>query len=157
VNLEGGTGVPYVNIPKDLSGVEGHLAFGLTKRQLIAAILIFFVFLPGYFFLRRYIGQLAMFLLLAFSAPPFIWATWKVHDGRRIEHVLMNYIRVRFIRPKIRPYKTENIYSAMEMAGKIQEVIEDASAGEAEDQGHKKSRSLRKAAKGRTEKDCPAD
>lgn len=149
--------MPYVNIPKDLSEVEGHLMFGLTKRGLIAAALIVFVFFPSYFFLRRYIGELALILLIVFSAPPFVWAAWKIKDGRRIEHVLTNYIRVRWLLPRVRPYKTENIYSAMETAGKIQEVIEDANAREAEIQGHKKNRSLRKSAKGRKKKDSTDD
>lgn len=149
--------MPYVNIPKDLSDVEGHLIFSLTKRQLIAASLIVLVFLPSYFFLRRYIGQFALILLLAFSAPPFLWAVWKIKDGRRLEHVITNYVRVRWLLPQIRPYKTENIYSAMETAGKIQEVIDDANADEAENQGHKKSRSLRRFAKGRKKKDSAAD
>lgn len=145
--------MPYVNIPKDLSDVEGRLMFGMTKRQLIAGALIAFVFFPSYFFLRRYIGQMALVLLIVFSTPPFLWAAWKVKDGRRIERVVMNYIRVRWLLPQIRPYKTENIYAAMETAGKIQEVIDDANAREAENQGDKKNRSLRKLAKGRKKKD----
>lgn len=149
--------MPYVNIPKDLSDVEGRLLLGLTKRQLIAAALIIFVFLPLYFVSRRFIGQLALVLLLLLSAPPFLWAVWKVKDGRKIEQVVLNYIRVRWILPQIRPYKTENIYSAMETAGKIQEVIDDANAREAKNQGHKKNRSLRKAAKGRKKKDNADD
>ncbi|HWP51240.1 MAG TPA: PrgI family protein [Clostridia bacterium] len=141
--------MPYVKVPKDLSGVQAKLMFGLTKRLLIVTLLAVVVYLPLYFFARSIIGGWALGVLMLLAAPPFVWGLYPVRDSRPIEKIVLNYLRVRFFRSRIRPYRTENLYAGMELAGKIQEVIEDADAQSAEDKGHKKSRSLRKAAKGR--------
>ncbi|WMJ83151.1 PrgI family protein [Oscillospiraceae bacterium MB24-C1] len=140
--------MPYVNIPKDLSGVQAKLMFGLTKRGLIVAALAVVVYLPLYFFLKSIIGGGAVWLMMLLAAPPFIWGLYPVHDSRPIEKIVFNFLRVH-LKPQVRPYRTENLYACMELAGKIEEVIEDADADaqSAENEGHKKSRSLRKAAK----------
>lgn len=137
--------MPYVNIPKDLSDVRAKLIFGLTRRGLIVAALALVVYLPLYFFLRSVIGGGAVWLMMLLATPPFLWGIWPVHDGRPIEKIVLNFLRVH-ARPRILPYRTENLYARMELAGKIEEVIEHADNA-AEDEGHKKSRSLRKTAR----------
>ncbi|MFV0497570.1 MAG: PrgI family protein [Candidatus Fimivivens sp.] len=152
--------MPYVNIPKDLSGVEAKLLFGLTKRRLIVVALGVFVYLPLYFVLRAFLGGGAVWLMMFVATPSFVWGLWSVKDNRTIEKIALNYLKVRFFRPQIRPYQTENLYARMELAGKIQEVIDDVHAQDdqrAENQSNKKNRSLRKATKRRQKKDSADD
>lgn len=143
--------MPYVNIPKDLSGVQARLLFGLTKRQLIVVALGVFVYLPLYFVFRAFLGGGAVWLMMLIAAPAFIWGLWPIKDNRTIEKIVLNYLKVRLFKPKTRPYQTENLFVRMELAGKIQEVIDDVHAkdDQREDQSHKKNRSLRKTAKRR--------
>ena len=43
--------------------------------------------------------------------PAFLFAMYE-KDGMHLEDVLMNYINVKFIRPSVRKYETENLYDA---------------------------------------------
>jgi len=51
-------------------------------------------------------------LLIVAALPFFLFAMYE-KNGQPLEKILKQYITARFIRPKVRPYRTENIYSAM--------------------------------------------
>lgn len=103
--------MPYVNVPNDLSKIKTKLAFNLTKRQLIcfgggAAIGI-----PAYLLTRGAMGNTgAMFLMIALMLPAFFMAMYE-RDGLPFEKVVGNILRVKFLRPGVRPYQTQNIYA----------------------------------------------
>ncbi|MEA5142010.1 MAG: PrgI family protein [Oscillibacter sp.] len=103
--------MPYVNVPNDLSKIKTKLAFNLTKRQLIcfgggAAIGI-----PVYLLTRSALGGSgALFLMLGIMLPAFLMAMYE-RDGLSFEKVVGNIVRARFLRPGVRPYRTENIYA----------------------------------------------
>ena len=103
--------MPYVNVPNDLSKVKTKVAFNLTKRQLIcfgggAAIGI-----PAYLLSRDSLGSSgSMLFMLAVMLPAFLLAMYE-RDGLPLEKVVGNVIRAKFLRPGIRPYKTQNIYA----------------------------------------------
>lgn len=48
--------------------------------------------------------------MLAIMLPAFLMAMYE-RDGLPFEKVIGNILRARFIRPGLRPYQTENIYS----------------------------------------------
>lgn len=103
--------MPYVNVPNDLSKIKTKLAFNLTKRQLVCFGIAAAVGIPSYLLARSAIGNTgAMFLMMAVALPAFLLAMYE-KDGLPFEKVIRNIIRVKFTRPGIRPYRTENIYA----------------------------------------------
>lgn len=102
--------MPYVQVPKDLAKVKTKVAFNLTKRQLICFSVAAATAVPVYFLTRDSIGNMgAMLLLIVAAMPSFLVAMYE-KNGQPFEKVVKTVIKSRFIRPKIRPYKTENLY-----------------------------------------------
>ena len=112
--------MPYVNVPNDLSKIKTKVAFNLTKRQLVCFGGAAAVGIPAYLLCRSAIGSTgAMFVMLAVMLPAFLLAMYE-RDGLPFEKVVRNIIRARFLRPGIRPYRTENLYA--KFAGKEEPV-----------------------------------
>lgn len=106
--------MPYVPVPKDLNTVKTKVAFNLTKRQLICFLLAAAVGVPIYFLTRGFLGTTgAVFLLLAAALPFFFLAMYE-KNGQSLEKILKNYITTKYRKPQVRPYVTNNIYSAIE-------------------------------------------
>ena len=102
----------YVSVPKDLTKVKNKVAFNLTKRQLICIGIGAAIGIPFYFLTRNIIGMTNAATIMVFlMLPAFMFAMYE-KDGMHLEDVLMNYINVKFIRPSIRKYETENMYEA---------------------------------------------
>ena len=102
----------FVSVPKDLTKVKNKIILNLTKRQLICLGIAAAVGLPFYFLSRGIIGSsnaaTGMCLLML---PAFLFAMYE-KDGMHLEDVLMHVIRVKFIRPSVRKYETENYYES---------------------------------------------
>lgn len=106
--------MPYVQVPKDLTKIKTKVAFNLTKRQLICFSVAAATAVPVYFLTRDSIGNMgAMLLLIVVAMPSFLVAMYE-KNGQPFEKVVKTVIKTRFIRPKIRPYKTENLYEYAE-------------------------------------------
>ena len=104
----------YVQVPKDLTRVKTKVMFNLTKRQLICFSLAGIVGIPFYLLTRHALGAtLSACMMIVLVLPFFLFAMYE-KDGRPLEKVLMNIIQMKFQRPGIRPYKTENFYSAIQ-------------------------------------------
>ena len=104
----------YVQVPKDLTRVKTKVMFNLTKRQLICFTLAGIVGIPFYLLTRHTLGStLSACMMIVLVLPFFLFAMYE-KDGRPLEKVLMNIIQMKFQRPGIRPYKTENFYSAIQ-------------------------------------------
>lgn len=145
--------MPYVSVPKDFTNIKNKVFLGMTKRQLIAAASAALVCLPTYYFLSKVIGDIALHLVVLLAVPIFLTGFYKHKDGRPLEKVFMNYMTVRYRRPIIRPYRTENIYAGLEPIIQLQEVIKNAKPdNNAEDSNNKKDRSLRRITKGSKKK-----
>ena len=100
----------YCNIPTDLSKIKSKIAFNLSKRQLLCFGGAAMIGVPSYLLARTAIGSsAAMILMIALMLPFFFFAMYE-RDGLPAEKVARNIIRALFIRPGLRPYKTENIY-----------------------------------------------
>lgn len=106
--------MPYVPVPKDLNTVKTKVAFNLTKRQLICFSLAAAVGVPIYFLTRGFLGTTGAVLLLLAAALPFFFFAMYEKNGQPLEKILKNYINAKYRRPKVRPYVTNNIYSAIE-------------------------------------------
>ena len=104
----------YVQVPKDLTRVKTKVMFNLTKRQLICFSLAGIVGIPFYLLTRHALGStLSACMMIVLVLPFFLFAMYE-KDGMPLEKVLMNIIQMKFQRPGIRPYKTENFYSAIQ-------------------------------------------
>lgn len=104
----------YVPIPKDLSNVKTKVALNLTKRQLICFSAALAVGLPPFFILKGYIGiSPAVLVMMLLMFPLFMFAMYEKH-GQPLEVILKNYVSVRFLNPKQRPYRTDNFYPLLE-------------------------------------------
>lgn len=104
----------YVPIPKDLSNMKTKVMFNLTKRQLICFSAALAVGLPPFFILKDYIGTSpAVLVMILLMLPLFMFAMYEKH-GQPLEVMLKNYISVRFLTSKQRPYMTDNFYSLLE-------------------------------------------
>ena len=88
----------YVSVPKDLTRVKNKVAFNLTRRQIIC------------FGAAGLIGIPMVVLMI----PAFLFAMYE-KDGMPLEKVLMNMITVKFRRPQIRVYETDNLYERPEI------------------------------------------
>ena len=102
----------YVPIPKDLTKVKTKVALGLTKRQLICFGAAVAVGLPLFFLLRGVIpSSAAAFIMVLVMLPFFMFAMYEKH-GQPLEVMIKNIVQTKFMRPKVRPYQTDNLYSA---------------------------------------------
>lgn len=113
----------YVPVPKDLTKVKTKVALNLTKRQIIcfsAALLIGF---PLFFLLKDTTGtSTAAFMMILVMLPCFLFAMYEKH-GQPLETVLKNIVQTKFIRPKERPYQTENFYAVIERQAKLDKEV----------------------------------
>ena len=105
--------MPYVPVPKDLTKVKTKVMFNLTKRQLICFSIGLAIGIPVYFWLREPLGDstAALIMILA-MIPAFLFAMYE-KNGQHLEVILRNMINVLFLRPKKRPYKTNNFYAVL--------------------------------------------
>ena len=102
----------YVSVPKDLTKVKNKVAFNLTKRQLICIGIGAAMGIPSYFLLRNVMGNSnAATVMVLLMLPAFLFAMYE-KDGMHLEDVLMHMIRVKFFRPPVRKYETENYYES---------------------------------------------
>ena len=133
----------YVQVPKDLTRVKTKVMFNLTKRQLICFSLAGLVGIPFYLLTRHALGStLSACMMIVLVLPFFLFSMYE-KDGMPLEKVLMNIIRMKFQRPGIRPYKTENFYAAIqkeiyEKEGRGFEQTESKNAGKKKAGNHKR-------------------
>lgn len=104
----------YVNVPKDLSRVKSKVMFNLTARQLVCFGCGALLGVPLFFLLKGCTGTSAATLLMVLVMLPFFMLAMYEKNGQPLEKVLRNYIQVRFVRPRQRPYQTDNFYAVLE-------------------------------------------
>ena len=106
--------MPFVPVPKDLARVKTKVAFNLTKRQLICFGAGGVIGVSTYIFARNGVGtEAAALLMIGLMLPFFLFGIFE-KDGLPLEKVLGYFIRSQFLVPKVRPYRTENLYAALE-------------------------------------------
>ena len=119
----------YVTVPKDLTKVKTKVVFNLTKRQLIFFGLAVVIGLLLFFLLKNITGtNIASFVMILSMLPCFLCAMYEKH-GLHLETVLWNIVQTKFLRPKIRPYKTNNFYSAIEKQRQLKMEVDSIVKG----------------------------
>ena len=113
----------YMPVPKDLSKVKTKVLFNLTKRQLICFSGGALIGVPLFFMLRNRIGvSSAALVMVLVMVPAFLLAMYE-RNGQPLEKVLWNITNVLFLRPKQRPYKTNNFYAVIERQQKLDKEV----------------------------------
>ena len=103
----------YISVPRDLTKVKSKVAFNLTKRQLVCFGTAALIGVPLFFVLRDSGGNTAATLgMMAVMLPMFFLAMYQ-KNGQPAEKILRYYLQARFVRPKVRPYKTRNYYALL--------------------------------------------
>ena len=126
----------YIPVPRDLTMVKTKVFFNLTKRQLICFSAAAIIGLPSFFLLKA-LGNvsLASLGMIVVMLPLFLLAIYE-KDGQPQEVIAKHFIETRFIRPKIRPYQTNNYYAALMRQHQLeQEVNAIVSQEKAESKG----------------------
>ena len=114
----------YIPVPRDLTKVKSKVAFNLTKRQLICFVIAAAIGVPTFFLLKK-IGNstFAAMGMMIVMMPLFFFAMYE-KNGQPLEVFLHHFIQATFIRPKIRPYKTDNYYAALMRQEKAEKEVE---------------------------------
>lgn len=103
----------YIPVPRDLTRVKTKVFFNLTKRQLICFSAAALIGVPSFFLLKSTGNvSLASLGMIVIMLPMFFLAMYE-KDGQPLEVIAKHFIESKFIRPKIRPYKTDNYYVAL--------------------------------------------
>jgi len=120
----------FVPIPKDLTRVKTKFALGLTKRQIVCFGGAAAIGLPLFFLTKDYISTSAASLLMVLVMLPFFLLAMYEKHGQPLEKVAGNIIQTIFVRPKIRPYQTNNAYAAAERQAKLYREVKAIVTGE---------------------------
>ena len=119
----------YVPVPKDLSKVKTKVAFNLTKRQLVCFGSGALIGVPLFFLLRGTAGNsVAAMCMMLVMLPFFMLAMYEKH-GQPLEKIVGNILKVAVIRPKQRPYRTNNFYAVLERQANLDKEVYDIVRG----------------------------
>ena len=114
----------YISVPRDLTKVKSKVMFNLTKRQLICFGLAALVGVPSFFLLKLAFSiSTSVMIMMVIMMPFFFLAMYEKH-GQPLEVFLKHFIQANFVRPKTRPYKTDNYYAALVRQGKAEEEVD---------------------------------
>ena len=114
----------YISVPRDLTKVKSKVMFNLTKRQLICFGLAALVGVPSFFLLKLAFSiSTSVMIMMVIMMPFFFLAIYEKH-GQPLEVFLKHFIQANFVRPKTRPYKTDNYYAALARQAKAEEEVE---------------------------------
>lgn len=104
----------YVPVPKDMNAVKTKVMLNLTKRQLICFSAGAAVGVPLFFLLKAQTGVSAAAICMVVVMLPFFLLAMYEKNGQPLEKIIRNIVRVCFLRPKQRPYTTNNFYALIE-------------------------------------------
>lgn len=115
--------MPYVTIPKDLTKVKSKVLFNLTKRQLVCFSAGLLVGVPLFFLTKEPLGNsTAALLMILTMLPAFTLALYEKNE-QHLEVIIRNMVRVLFLRPKERPYQTNNFYAVLERQNQLDKEV----------------------------------
>ena len=103
----------YVPVPKDLNAVKTKVMFNLTKRQILCFGSGALIGVPLFFLLKGHIGSSAAALCMMLVMLPFFLLAMYEKTGQPPEKLIRNIVQVCFLRPKQRPYRTNNFYDLL--------------------------------------------
>ena len=119
----------YVPVPKDLNAVKTKVMFNLTKRQLICFGSGAAVGVPLFFLLKDSLATSAAAICMIITMLPFFLLAMYEKNGQPLEKIIRNIVQVCFIRPKQRPYETNNLYAVLERQDSLDKEVKRIVSG----------------------------
>ncbi len=103
----------YISVPRDLTRVKSKILFNLTKRQLLCFGSGALIGVPVFFLLKKTGNvSLAAMGMMVIMLPLFFLGMYE-KNGQPLEVIAQQFIEAKFIRPKVRPYQTNNYYALL--------------------------------------------
>ena len=99
----------YVTVPKDLTKIKSKVMFNLTKRQLLCFGAAVAIGLPLFFLTKDSAGTTTL------------------------EVIIRQFVEVKFLRPKERPYQTNNFYTALARQERLDKEVRAIVKGKGKD------------------------
>lgn len=130
--------IAYVTVPKDLTKIKTKMLFGLTKRQVFCFGSAALVGVPLFFLTKESLGTTTAALCMILVMLPFFLFAMYERNGQPLEVMLGHLVQNKFIRPKVRIYQTNNLYSALIRQSKLEKEVSEIAG---------KSRKTRKTGK----------
>ena len=123
----------YVTIPKDLSKVQSKILFGLTKRQVICFGAAAIIGVPLFFLTKGALGTTTAALCMILVMLPFFLFAMYEKNGQPLEVIIRQFVEVKFLRPKERPYQTNNFYTALARQERLDKEVRAIVKGKGKD------------------------
>lgn len=98
--------------------------FNLTKRQLICFGMAALIGVPSFFLLKTVVTVNTAVMGMMVIMMPFFFMAMYERNGQTLEVILNHMIQALFIRPKIRPYRTDNYYAALVRQAEAEREVE---------------------------------
>ena len=114
----------FVPVPKDLNRVKTKVMFNLTKRQLVCFSLAAAIGIPIFFLTKPSVGLSTAAMLMVVIMIPFIFMAIYEKDGQPAEKILGHVVKSMFLRDRVRPYRTNNLYAYIQQQIKEQEELQ---------------------------------
>jgi len=114
----------FVPVPKDLNRVKTKVMFNLTRRQLICFALAAAVGMPVFFLARSKLELSAAAMVMVVIMLPFIFFALYEKDGQPAEKILGHVVKTMFLRDRVRPYRTDNLYAVIQREIKEKEELQ---------------------------------
>lgn len=138
----------YVPVPKDLNAVKTKVMFNLTKRQLICFGSGAAVAVPLFFLCKSVMNTSAASIIMIVVLLPFMLLAMYEKNEQPLEKIVRNIVQVCFLRPKQRPYKTNNFYALLERQENLdKEVYRIVRKTKAHESGKETNRSRHRKSK----------
>ena len=125
--------IAYVTIPKDLTKVKSKVLFGLTRRQLICFGAAVLVGVPLFFLLRNTVDSSTATLCMILVMMPFFLLAMYERHSQPLEVVIEQMVQAIFVRPKERPYQTNNFYTALARQERLDKEVRAIVKGKGKD------------------------
>jgi len=129
----------YVPVPKDLNAVKTKVLFNLTKRQLICFGSGAAVGVPLFLLCKSSMSTSVAAIIMIVVMLPFMLLAMYEKNGQPLEKIVRNIVQVCFLRPKQRPYMTNNFYSVLERQDDLDKEVYRIVYGKKAHAGRKKA------------------
>ena len=114
----------YIPVPRDLTRVKSKILFNLTKRQLLCFGAGALIGVPSFFLLKAGGNTSMASICMILIMMPFFFLGMYERDGQPLEKIAKQFIQAKFVRPKVRPYQTDNYYDALMRQYKLEKEVE---------------------------------
>ena len=114
----------FVPVPKDLNSVKTKVMFNLTRRQLICFALAAAVGMPVFFLAKSKLELSAAAMVMVVIMLPFIFFALYEKDGQPAEKILGHVVKTMFLRDRVRPNRTDNLYAVIQREIKEKEELQ---------------------------------